>query len=148
MNIDEILESIDDIVDNAPQIPLTNKKCAVNGEDLRELVKEMRLRLPNEIMQAKNIVNDRKRIIDDAHQQAESIIKRADERANRMTSQQEIRLKAEQQANEIMQSAQKKSRNLLAVTNENIDSILKNTEEALSDNLMTIKKARAAIKGK
>lgn len=66
MNVNEILDTIDDMLDKAWGLPLSGGKCVVDVERLRDLVADIRLNMPGEIKQAKMIVADRKQIVDDA----------------------------------------------------------------------------------
>jgi len=146
MNIEEILEIMDDTLEKAMQVPFSNKRSLVEVDKIRELVEEIRLSMPNEIKQAKKLVQDRKIIVDGAKAEADGIIKKAEERAKLLVSQQEITRLAQQRANEIMASAQQKSKELRSTTNEYIDSTLSKVEELLSHDLVNIKKARGALK--
>jgi vacuolar-type H+-ATPase subunit H len=146
MSIEEILEMIDETLDKALQMPFSNKKSLIDVEKMRELIDEIRLNMPSEIKQAKNLVRDRKNIVDNAKDEADNIIKRAEEKAKLLVSQQEITRQAGQRANEIMASAQAKSKELRSTTNEYIDNALSGVEELLQQDLANIKKARNALK--
>jgi vacuolar-type H+-ATPase subunit H len=145
-NIDEILENMDEVLDKAMQVPFSNKKSLVDVERIRELVEEVRFSMPDAFKQAKKITQDRKDIVAEAKTEADTIIKRAEERAKQLTSQQEVARLAQQRANEIMASAQTKSKELRTTTNDYIDSTLSKVEELLSHDLVNIKKARSALK--
>jgi len=146
MSIEEILEIMHETLDKAMQVPFSNKKSLIDVEKMRELVEEISLNMPNEIKQAKSLVRDRKSIVDEAKQEGDTIIKRAEERAKQLVSQQEITRLAQQRANEIMASAQAKSKELRSTTNEYIDNALSGVEELLQHDLVNIKKARNALK--
>lgn len=80
MSIEEILEAMDDELDRSKNIPLTGGRSLIDVEQFRELVKQVRLNLPGEIKQAQALVNDRRVIINDAKAEAESIIRKAEEK--------------------------------------------------------------------
>lgn len=146
MNIEDALESMDEILDKAIQVPLSNKKGLVDVEALRELIDDIRFNLPSEITQARNLVNDRKVIISDAKQEADRIIRKAEDRAAKLVSQQEITRQANEKANQIMTNAQTKYTELCNTTNEYVDSMLTRVEELLTKDAADIKKARIALK--
>lgn len=52
MTVLELLEEIEDIVDTAPGLPLTGK-IMVDANELLEIVREIRLSLPDDVQQAK-----------------------------------------------------------------------------------------------
>ena len=146
MNIDDALEAMDEILDKSMQVPFSGKKGLVDVEALRELIDDIRLNMPTEITQAKNLVNDRKVIISDAKQEADRIIRKAEERATKLVSQQEITRQATEKANQIMMNAQTKYTELCTSTNEYVDSMLTRVEELLTRDIADVKKARSALK--
>ncbi len=146
MNIDEILEMMDDMLDKAVQVPFSNKKSLVDVDKMRELIDEVRMNMPREIKQAKDLVSDRKVIISDAKNEANAIITKAEQRAAVLVSQQEVMRVANAKANEITTAAQEKSRELRDTTNKYVDNMLNRVEELLSHDLVDIKKARTALK--
>ena len=146
MNIDDALEAMDEILDKSMQVPFSNKKGLVDVEALRELIEDIRLNMPTEITQAKNLVNDRKVILSDAKQEADRIIRKAEERANKLVSQQEITRQATEKANQILMNAQTKYTELCTSTNEYVDSMLTRVEELLTKDIADVKKARSALK--
>ena len=148
MNIDDALEAMDEILDKSMQVPFSNKKGLVDVESLRELIDDIRLNMPAEITQAKNLVNDRKVILSDAKQEADRIIRKAEERANKLVSQQEITRQATEKANQILMNAQTKYTELCNSTNEYVDSMLTRVEELLTRDIADVKKARNALKRK
>ncbi|MEG2039175.1 MAG: ATPase, partial [Oscillospiraceae bacterium] len=63
MNIDQLLDAIDDMLEEAWDFPLSRGKSLVNVEQFRSYIDDIRLNLPGEIKQAKMIVSDRAEII-------------------------------------------------------------------------------------
>ena len=146
MNIDDALLAMDELLDKSMQVPFSGKRGLVDVEAIRELIDDIRLNMPTEITQAKNLVNDRKVILSDAKQEADRIIRKAEERAARLVSQQEITRQATEKANQILMNAQTKYTELCNSTNEYVDSMLTRVEELLTKDVADIKKARGALK--
>lgn len=80
MSIEEILEAMDIELDKSKNVPLTRGKSLIDVEQFRDLIGQVRLNLPGEIKQAQALVNDRRVIINDAKAEAESIIRKAEEK--------------------------------------------------------------------
>ena len=146
MSIDETLEMMDEMLDKAVNVPLTNKKSLIDVEKMRELIEEIRLNMPKEIKQARDLVNDRKTILNDAKNEASAIVARAEQRAAALVSQQEIVRHATARANEINAAAQEQTKELRDMTNKYVDNMLTKTEELLQNDIIDIKKARSALK--
>ena len=100
----------------------------MDGEEVKQILDEIREALPQESRQARAIVADRNQIIADARKEAEDIVRRAEERAKTMINHDEIVKQAQAQANEIITQANAKSRERLRVTNEYVDNLMRRTD--------------------
>lgn len=146
MNVDELLDMIDEMIDSAWGLPLSGGRCFIDAEKLRDIIDDIRLNLPQEIKQAKNIVADRTDIINNARREAEAIVRTAEERARQLVAQEEIVKQAQAKANDILGSAQTKAREMRRAANDYVDDIMKRTDEALANNLAELRKARQNLR--
>lgn len=145
MNIEEILDTLDELLDKAWGLPLSGGRCVVDAERVRELLDDIRLNLPTEIRQAKAIVSDRAEILSIAKRESETIIRRAEERAKVLVSEQEIVKQSQEKAAETLAAAQTKAKEMRYAASEFTDNILKTTEQMLSDSLSDVKNTRQAL---
>ena len=104
MKVLELLDELDEIIELASSVPVV-RKVMVDPNEITEIVKEIRLELPDEIQQAQWIKNERTRILDEAKAEYENIIKDAQEKADRLVEQDEITIKAKERADEILRVA-------------------------------------------
>lgn len=146
MSIDEILELMDDMLDKAVNVPFSNKKSLIEVDKMRELIDEIRINMPKEVKQARDLVNDRKMILNDAKNEAANIVSKAEQRAAMLVSQQEIVRQATAKANEINASVQGQTKELRDMTNKYVDNMLNKVEELLTNDLVDVRKARGALK--
>ena len=79
-NLESILNELDEVLESAVTLPLTNK-CMVDADRIRELIDDIRLNMPSEIKQARAVVADRNEILSMAKQEAEELIRKTEERA-------------------------------------------------------------------
>ncbi|MEG1869600.1 MAG: ATPase [Oscillospiraceae bacterium] len=146
MNIDQLLDAIDDMLEEAWDFPLSRGKSLVNVEQFRSYIDDIRLNLPGEIKQAKMIVSDRAEIIATAKKEAEQIVRKAEERAKILTAQEEIVKQAQVKASEILGQSQSKAKEIKSVVQEFSDSMLQQSEEALVAALKEVKGTRQAMR--
>ena len=73
MNVLELLDELEEVIQMAPSVPVV-RKVMVDPNEILEIVKDIRLELPDEIQQAQYIRNERTRILDEAKSEYESII--------------------------------------------------------------------------
>ena len=133
-------------LDKAWNLPLTGGRCVVDAEKVRDLIDDIRLNLPTEIKQAKQIVADRADIISVAKAEAESLVRKAEEHAKALVEQEEITKQAHARATEILTQAQNKSREMKQASQEFAETMLKSTEETLAKALGDVRSTHQALK--
>ena len=145
MNAIEILDLMDEMLDKAWNMPMSNGKCVINADRMRELIDDIKRNLPQEIKQARLIVQDRTDILSDARKEADQLVKAAEEKARRLVDQNEITKVAKQNAMEMVQNAQAQARSLKKAANEYVDELLGKNERQLLEAANQVKWARAAL---
>ena len=146
MNVNELLDTIEDTLEESTSMPLSGGKRLVDVEKVRDYLDDIRANLPGELRQAQQIVNDRAQIADTANAQAQAIVKKAEERARILVSDAEIVKAAQQRAAEITAAAQSESRTLRQTVTDYCDNMLKTTEEAMVENAAQVKNVRANLR--
>ena len=144
MNLEELLEQFDEVLESGLKMP--GKKALVDIEKLRAVVDDIRLNIPNEIKQARGIVTDRADIISSAKQEADNLIRAAEEQAKAKVAEQEIVRLSQEKAQEIIANAQAKSREMRKAAQDFVDDIMRRADENLTANLGEVRKTRAALK--
>lgn len=146
MNVNELLDTIEDTLEESTSMPLSGGKRLVDVEKVRDYLDDIHANLPGELRQAQQIVNDRAQIVDTANAQAQAIVKKAEERARILVSDAEIVKAAQQRAAEITAVAQSESRTLRQTVTDYCDNMLKTTEEAMVENAAQVKNVRANLR--
>lgn len=146
MNIEEILDMLDDLLDRAWTLPLSNGRCVVDAEKVRDLIDEIRLNLPSHIKNAKAIVENQDEILNQAKKESEAIVRKAEDRARVLITNEEVVKQAQALAKEIVSHAQEKAKEIRYASQEFSDNMLKQTEEVLVKTLTDVKSTRQAVK--
>lgn len=146
MMIDDILDMMDDMLEDASPVMFSGKNVSIDREKMRDCINDLRLKLPDEIRNAKNIVRDRKEIVSIANKEAEQIVRRAEERAKMLLANDEITKAAKRQAVEIINQANAQAKDIRNAANKYIDDVLHQTESLLQANLSEVKKKRQDIR--
>jgi cell division septum initiation protein DivIVA len=143
----ELIEMLYTMVSEAWGVPLGNDKCIVEREKVLSLLEEIKARLPVELSEAKRLVSARDEFIGNAKREAESIRRLAEEKARAMVEEQEIVRVSRARANELVTTADNKSRELRRVANEYVDDAMRRTEEAVAAALDEIHQYRGRFRG-
>ena len=141
----ELLETLEDIIEKSRNVPFSSKGI-VDKEEMLDLIKEIRLKLPDELKQAKWVKEERQRILVEAQKEADGIVKEAENRIISMIDEHEITRKAYEQKAEIIEAANEMSREISNGTKEYADNVLQGIEVALEDALKIIQNNRKELK--
>ena len=105
--IEQIIEEIEEYIDRDCKFqPLSTTKIIVNKEHLEELLRELRLKTPDEIKRYQKIIANRDAILADAQAKADAMIEEAQVQTTELVSEHEIMQQAYAQANEIVTHGQ------------------------------------------
>ena len=145
-SIEDLIEEMYDVVEKGWKMPLSAGKVFVDGEEVRQILDEIKEEIPTEVRKAKAIVADRTQIIEDAHREADSILRIAQEKADALIEQDEIVRQAQAKANELLAQAQAKFKEMRQASNDYVEDLMRRTDESLSESLAELRKTRQNIK--
>ena len=141
MEIFTLLENLEELIENGTKVPLSTK-VLVDQEELAEILEEIRIKLPDELKQAKWVKEERQRIIMDAQKEADQIVKETETKIISLVDDHEITKQALAQKEEIIESADKVAREITTGTREYADALLERLEEILKETLGVIHENR------
>ena len=121
--IEQIIGEIEEYVDSCKFQPLSTTKIVVNKEEIEELLRELRLKTPDEIKRYQKIINNKDAILEDAQTKADALIADAQARAQELVTQHEIMQKAYAQANDTINAANKQAQEILDSATQDANSI-------------------------
>ncbi len=145
MEIFTLLETLEECLERAKNIPFTQKGI-VDKEEILDIIKEIRLKLPDELKQAKWVKEERGRILVEAQKEADGIVKEAENRIISMIDEHEITRKAYEQKAQIIETANEMSREISKGTKEYADNILEKVQSVLQEALITVENNRKELK--
>ncbi len=132
---------------NAKQVPLTDQ-VRVDKEEIYDILDQMRATIPEEIKQARWIVKERQEMLAEAKREAERIVKEARERQDRLVSEEEITKQAERAAEDIIEDARTREREIRLGAEDYADEILNTLEVNLSKFIAAVQRGRERLQGK
>lgn len=145
MEILKLMDVLEEIVVKGGHIPFSGR-CLIEKTEALELLKEMRSRLPEDMKQAKRIIDDRQKILLDAQKEANNIIHEAESKVQLLIDDNKITKQATEQAREIVDNAQKKAREIRLGARDYIDGMLGDLEKHYVDKLNEIQTNRKSLK--
>ena len=114
--IEDLIDEMYDLLDKGWKMPLSAGKMFVDGEEVRQILDEIKEEIHPEIRQAKASVE-----VPETRQ-------------------------AQQKANELIAQAQQKFKEMRKASNDYVDDLMRRADESLSENLAELRKTRQSIK--
>ena len=142
-HIEDIITTLYDMVQDARALPLGADKCILERDKVLDMLDEIIAQMPAELKQSRTIVESRNELIGQARREAEGIIRKAQEEAEHLVSQQTIYLEAKRQCAEMVEKTKMQIAGLRKASNEYMDESLRATEEAIAKSLAEVKETLA-----
>jgi len=111
--IEQLIDEIEEYIDTCKYQPLSKTNIVVNKEEIDELLRELRLKTPDEIKHYQKIISNREAILSDARQKAQSLINEATVHTSELINEHEIMQQAYAQANEVVSLASRQAQEIL-----------------------------------
>lgn len=111
--IEQIIEEIEEYIDSCKFQPLSTSKIIVNKDQMDELLRELRMKTPDEIKRYQKIIANKDAILADAQAKADSMIQNAQIQTTELISEHEVMQQAYAQANAIVTAATEQAQQIL-----------------------------------
>jgi vacuolar-type H+-ATPase subunit H len=146
MDVLELIDKLDELVRNAKHVPLRGD-VRVDKEDLDGLLDEMRATIPEEIKEARWIVKEREEMLAAAEREAERILAEARERQTQLVVEHHLTGEAELAAEDIIDNARAEGREIRLGAEDYADEILSTFEINLSKFIAAVQRGRERLQG-
>lgn len=144
--IEQLIDEIETYIDGCKYQPFSNTKIVVDKEEIDELLRELRMKTPDEIKRYQKIISNKEAILSDARAKAEALINEATVHTDQLVSEHEIYQQAyaqattvvkqaHQQAQEILDNAVMEANSMRAAAMQYTDDILANVESLMSQTI-------------
>lgn len=144
--IEQLIDEIEEYIDNCKFKAFSTDVILVNKAEIDDLLRELRMKTPEEIKRYQKIISNKEAILNDAKQKAQELLNDATVQTNELISEHQIMQQAYAQANEIVEMATKQAQDILdnatieannvkASAMQYTDSILANLENILKQSI-------------
>lgn len=111
--IEQLIDEMEEFIDNCKPRFMSGTEIIVNKEEIDELIRELRMKTPDEIKRYQKIISNKEAILNDARAKAEALIAEATVHTNELINEHEIMQQAYAQANEVVTMASKQAQEIL-----------------------------------
>lgn len=130
IDIDYLIEQLEDLRERGIEIPFTSL-VLIDQEKFLRLINQLRISVPREIQEARQITMERDRIIAQARERAENIVALAEQQANELVSDHAIAQRAESREQELLEAARREAESIRAEADAYALRVLEELQEQL-----------------
>ena len=111
--IEQLIDELEEYIENCKPKFMSNSEIIVNKDEIDEMLRELRMKTPDEIKRYQKIISNKEAILNDARAKAEALINEATIHTNELISEHEIMQQAYAQANEVVNQAAQQAQDIL-----------------------------------
>jgi vacuolar-type H+-ATPase subunit H len=145
MNIHGAIERLEQVITHSRSVPFT-RSVLVDQEEVLELVDTLRLKLPEEVKQARWTVLEQQRLLSEAQVEASRILSHAAERAEKMVSQQEMVKRAQRESQAILKDANERAEEIRRAADSYAWEVMHQLESHLGRSLNAVRRGIEALR--
>jgi len=143
--IEQLIDELEEYIESCKPKLWSSSEIIVNKDDIDDLLRELRMKTPDEIKRYQKIISNKEAILNDARAKAQALIDEAAAHTNELLSEHEIMQQAHAQANGIVMTAAKQAQEILdkatMEANELKMQASKYTEDRLAELNMIVESA-------
>jgi len=140
-----ILNEMEELIEGSPKIPMT-RRVLVDEDRLLDYLDRIRTSLPEELRQARWIIQEREKVITDSKREALRIIEDAEKQLEKKADESVITRKAQEMAEEIQQRAEQVAQQIKQGARDYADEILEELEKRLNQLITQVQEGRSELK--
>jgi cell division septum initiation protein DivIVA len=145
MNYMEAMDALEQMIREARSVPLSASAVIPRADAIR-LIEELRGALPKETEQAREILDERERLLTEGHERAAHIVREAREERARLLANTEVVIAAEREAKRIVDEALREAEQLAHQADDYADAKLANLEIVLNKLVRTAGRGREQLR--
>ena len=132
LNVMELLEYLEEILENAPKVPITGK-AMIDTKEFEEVIEQIRNYLPDELKKAKWVMGEKDRILEDAQKEYQNVKKETMEMMRQNIENHDMVKEAKLRASEIIALAQRDAKAIRIGSREYSTEILSQLDKEIEE---------------
>lgn len=144
MDILYLVDRLENLVASSRRVPLVNQ-LMVKESDMLDIIETMRTAIPDEIKQARRVIQEKERILAQAQAEASSLLTKAREESEKAMKRDGLLRAAEERSQKMLQAAESKAEQLKVEADAYVVETLRALHEHLSGIQMEIDRSLMSI---
>ena len=146
MELFNALNELEEIVETSIKVPMT-RRVLVDEDRLLDMLDRIRTTLPEEIRQARWIIQEREKVMAETKKEAGRIMEDVQKQMERRVEESELVRAAKEKAEEIVQKAESVAREIRQGARDYADELLNEIEKRIEKVVAEVRDGRAELKG-
>jgi cell division septum initiation protein DivIVA len=144
MDILYLVDRLENLIAGSRKMPLVNQILIKEG-DILNIVDQMRTSIPDEIKQARRIIQEKERILAQAQSDATTLLTRAREETERAMNREGLLQAAEARSHELVRQAEEQAHAVIEKAEEHSELIKSGADNYVAETLRNLKDHMASI---
>ncbi|WP_347487901.1 ATPase [Desulfoscipio sp. XC116] len=146
MELFNVINEMEELIESSPKVPMT-KRVLVDEDRLLDYLDRIRASLPEELRQAKWVLQERDKVITDSKREAVRMIEDAEKQLEKKAVDSEITRKAQEISEEIRLHSEEIARQIKQGAMDYADELLAGLEDKLNGILGQVQENRSELRG-
>jgi hypothetical protein len=144
MDILYLVDRLENLIAGSRRMPLVNQIIIKEG-DILNIVDQMRTSIPDEIKQARRIIQEKERILAQAQADASALLARAREETERAMNREGLLRAAETRSQELVHQAEAQAKEVVRQAEEHNDQLKVDADSYVTETLRNLKEHLSGI---
>ncbi len=144
MDILYLLDHLENLIASSRRMPLVNSILVKEG-DILSIIDEMRTVIPDEIKQARRVIQEKERILAQANAEASTILSRARAESERAMNREGLLRSAEERSKEMVQRADQQAQELVQQAQQHTETLKIDADAYVSETLHNLREHLMSI---
>src|SRR5437588_12611386 len=144
MDILYLVDRLENLITSSKKMPLSNSLLVKESEILK-IIELMRTAIPDEIKQARRIIQEKERILAQAQADASTLLARAREETERVMNREGLLRTAEARSHELVRQAEERARSVVVKAEEHGEQLKADADNYVAETLSNLKDHLASI---
>ncbi len=144
MELFNIINEMEDLIESSPKVPMT-RRVLVDEDRLLDFLDRIRTSLPDELRQAKWVIQEREKVITDSKREAMRIMEDAEKQLEKKADESEVTRLAQDMATQLQAQAEEVALQIKQGARDYADDILAGLESKLEQIAQQVRNGRIEL---
>jgi F0F1-type ATP synthase membrane subunit b/b' len=144
MDILYLINRLENLVTSSPKMPFTNQ-LLIKEHDMLALLDQMRASIPDEVKQARRLVQEKERILAQAQTEASELLAQARAEAERTLGREGLMRIAEERSQEVLRQANERARQMVLQAEDRTEALKAEADAYVAETLHNLKEHLSSI---